>query len=70
MEDMNFGAALDAAGGLSVEEHETLIEVLRHRVADANRQRLYSEVQAARREFAEGQCQFTSPSELMQEVLS
>ena len=38
MENMNFGAVLDAADDLSVEEQEALIDVLRHRVADANRQ--------------------------------
>ena len=70
MENVNFSAVLDAADALSVEEQETLIDVLSHRVADANRLRLFADVKEARREFAEGQCRFTSPSELIQEVLS
>ena len=65
-----FSAVLDAADGLSVEEQETLIDVLRHRVADANRQRLFADVQEARREFAEGKCQPTDVDALMQELLA
>jgi hypothetical protein len=71
MESENtFSSVLDAADALSVEEQETLIDVLSHRVADANRRRLYAEVQDARREFAEGKCQPANVDALMQELLA
>ena len=67
MENMNFSAVLDAADALSVEEQEALIDVLRRRVADAHRQRLFADVQEARREFAEGKCQAFLPNQLPQQ---
>ncbi len=71
MESENtFSSVLDAADALSVEEQETLIDVLRHRVAAANRQHLFSEVQNAHREFAEGKCQVATADELMKELLA
>ena len=71
MESTNtFSSVLDAADALSVDEQETLIDVLSHRVADANRQRLFADVQEARREFVEGKCQASNVDDLMQELLA
>ncbi len=71
MESENtFSSVLDAADTLSVDEQETLIDVLSHRVADANRRRLFADVEEARREFAEGKCQPTNVDDLMQELLA
>jgi hypothetical protein len=70
MENVNFSAVLDAADALSVEEQETLIDVLSHRVADANRLRLFADVKEARREFADGKCQPAKVDDLMQELLA
>ncbi len=64
-----FNAVLDAADALSPEEQETLIDILRHRVAETNRERLLAEVQEARRDFAQGQCQEVSVKNLMQELV-
>jgi hypothetical protein len=68
--ETNFNAVLEAADTLSLDEQETLLDILSHRVADSNRQRLVEEVQAARREFAQGQCTVVTADDLMQELLS
>jgi len=70
MEPTTFSTVLDAADALSPQEQETLIEILRHRIAERNRQRLIKEVQEARRDFAQGQCPEATVDEIMQEILS
>jgi hypothetical protein len=66
---MPFGEVLEAADQLSQEEQQTLIAILLRRLAQAGRQRLAAEVQAARQEFAEGLCRPATPDELMREIL-
>jgi hypothetical protein len=67
---MSFGEVLEAIDGLSLEEQEALIDIMRHRLAEQNRKRLGEEVQKARREFAEGQTRQTTVTDLMDEILS
>ncbi len=67
---MSFGEVLEAIDGLSLEEQETLIDIMQHRLAEQNRKRLGEEVQEARREFAEGQTRQTTVDDLMDEFLS
>ncbi len=64
-----FAEVLEAADHLSQEEQEELIAILHRRLAQAARQRLTTEVQEARQEFAEGRCLPATPDELMREVL-
>lgn len=70
MEPATFSAVLDAADTLSPQEQETLIEVLRHRIAERNRQRLIKEVEEAPRDFAQGECREATADEIMPEILS
>lgn len=65
-----FSTVLDAADALSLEEQETLIDILRRRIAESNRQRLIAEVQETRRDFAQGQCEEATADEIMREILS
>ena len=67
---MLFGEVLEAIDGLSPEEQETLIEILQRRIVEQERKRLAAEIQAARKEFAEGQGHSSSVGELMKEILS
>ena len=67
---LSFGAVLEAADTLSVEEKETLIDILSHRVAEDNRQMVIQEVKEARRDFASGICQEVTADEIMQAILS
>lgn len=68
MEQISFGSVLEAAETLSVEEKETLIDILSHRVTESNRQLLIRSVQEARKDFLEGRYQEVSVDELMEEI--
>ena len=61
---------LEQALSLSVEEQETLVEILKSRLRERRRAELAQDVQAAQKEFAEGRCQPATPAELMKEILS
>ena len=64
-----FGDVLEAADQLSPEDQQALIAILHRRLAQAGRQRLATEIQEARQEFAAGLCRPTTPDELMREIL-
>ena len=49
-----FSEIVEAADRLSVDEQETLIEILQRRIADRNRARLVRDVEEARDEFSRG----------------
>jgi hypothetical protein len=63
-----FSEIVDAASELSLEEQETLLEVLQHRIAECNRARLVSDIADARSEYAAGQARTASVKEIMDEV--
>ena len=65
-----FGEVLEAADELSLEEQETLIEVIRRRVIERRREELAREIQDAQKEFQAGYCRPMTPDELMMEILS
>ncbi len=65
-----FNEVLDAIDTLSLDEQETLLTIVQRRFADRTRQKLFSDIQAARVEFNQGHCQSTSVDALMQEILS
>ena len=67
---MPFGEVLEAVDQLSLDEQETLINILHRRIAEQGRRQLVAEIEAARQEFAEGQCQPTTADDLMKEILS
>jgi hypothetical protein len=61
---------LDAADRLSLDEQETLVEILQRRMVDHRREELAKEIQDAEREYQAGRCRPVTPEELMGEVLS
>ena len=67
---MTFGEVLDAADQLSLEEQETLADVLHRRIVEGRRRQLALEVAEARQEYQAGDCQPTTPDELMAEILA
>ena len=67
---MTFSEILESADELSLDEQETLMEVLHRRIIEHRRAGLVKEVQNAQQEFKEGKCKPTTPSELMKEILS
>ncbi len=67
---MPFGDVLEAIDKLSLEEQETLMDIVQHRIAERGRKLLAAEIQDARQEFAAGRSQQTTADELMKEILS
>ncbi len=67
---LEYREILEGAEELSVEDQETLVEVLQSRLRERRRAELARDVQAAQKEFAEGRCQPATPAELMKEILS
>ncbi|MCD6334479.1 MAG: hypothetical protein J7M27_04030 [Candidatus Latescibacteria bacterium] len=67
---MPFGEVLEVADKLSLNEQETLIEVLRRRIIDRRREGLAKEIQLAQQEFQAGRCRPVTSAELMKEIVS
>jgi hypothetical protein len=65
-----FAQVLDSADELGVEEQESLVEVLRHRLAERRRDALVEAVKSARREFEEGRCQPATPKQIVKRIVS
>ena len=63
-----FSDVVDAADDLSVDEQETLVEILRRRIAKRNRDALVRDVVNARAEFQSGKTRATSVSDILDEV--
>ncbi len=67
---VSFGEVLEAADNLSLEEQESLIDILYRRMAERRRRELAEGIQEARKEFQEGFCQPVTPNQLMAEILA
>ena len=65
-----FSDVVDAVESLSVEEQETLAELLQRRLIERRRDRLAAAVAEAREEYGRGECKPTSVDDLMAEILS
>ena len=65
-----FSDVLEAAEHLDAEDQSELVAVLTRRLAERGRERVAVTVAEARREFAAGQCEVTSASDLIREAQS
>ena len=65
-----FAEVLEAVEQLSTEDQESLVEIVRRRVAERGRMQRRAEVQDARREYEQGKCQPSTVDELMDEIPS
>jgi hypothetical protein len=65
-----FGEVVDAADQLSVDEQESLVEIIRRRLAERRRRILVLEAHEAVQEFMEGRCRITTVDDLMKEIRS
>ena len=65
-----FGDIVESAAGLTVEDQESLIEILRNRLRESRRAELVKDVLDAGKEFEEGRCRPATPDELMREISS
>ncbi len=67
---MSFGEVLEAVDSLTLEEQETLVHIIRRRMAEKGRQRVIQDVRETEAEFSQGLCVPTTADELMKEILS
>ena len=67
---MSFNEVLEAVDHLSLTEQESLIDILRRRLAETRRAELVKEVQEARKEFRLGMAQESTVDDIMAEILS
>ena len=63
-----FAQVLDSAADLAVEEQESLVEVLQHRLTEHRRAELAAAVKSARREFKEGRCRPATPAQIIKRL--
>jgi len=61
---------IEVAESLSLEEQEMLLEVLHNRYIQHRRDELAKDLDEANKEFADGKCKVSTPSDLMGEILS
>ena len=65
---ITFSDVVDAADNLSVDEQETLVEILRRRIARRNRDAIVRDVTEARDEFQAGKTRTSSVGDILDEV--
>ena len=65
----SFNDVLQVVERLSLEEQEDLIDIVRHRVAEVNRQRLIDRVKEADEEYKAGKYSPATAEEIMREIL-
>jgi DNA-binding TFAR19-related protein (PDSD5 family) len=65
----SFDDALQVIEQLSIEEQEDLIDIVRRRVAEVNRQRLIDRVREAEQEYKDGKYSPATVEEIMREIL-
>lgn len=66
----SFGEILEAADHLTVEEQESLLDILKKRLLARRRAELAKNVQDAYEEFQAGKSRVVTPDELMAEIMS
>jgi hypothetical protein len=67
---MRFGDVLEAADQLSVDEQESLLEVLHRRIIERRREALANDIREAGQEYGAGECRASTPDEIVDEILS
>ncbi len=66
----SFAGVAEAAEQLSLEEQESLLELLQRRLIERRRAVLAKEIEEARREFREGNSRAMTPSEIIAEAMA
>jgi len=66
----SFGEVLELADKLSLDEQQSLMEILQQRMREQRRIEIAKNIQAARKEFQQGHCQPATPQEIMKDILS
>lgn len=66
----SYGQVVDSIEALPDAQQESLLELLRKRLAERRREALIKSVQAARKEFKAGKLRPASPAEILRKVLA
>ena len=66
----SYGQVLDSIEALPEEQQESLMDVVRRRLAERHRAALVKSVGEARKEFKSGKLRPATPSEIMRKVLA
>ncbi|HEX3532225.1 MAG TPA: hypothetical protein VH988_34625 [Thermoanaerobaculia bacterium] len=64
-----FAEVLEAADRLSLEDQESVVEILHRRIVERRREELAREIREAEEEFRAGKSEPRSAQELMKEIL-
>jgi len=64
-----FAAVLEAADRLSLEDQESVVEILHHRVVERRRDEMAGEIREAEEEFQAGESAPCTAQELIEEIL-
>lgn len=67
---ISFSELLDAVDHLSLDEQESLIDVVRHRIAECRRKEISSLILSARKEYQQGKSFPETPQDIMNSILS
>ncbi len=65
-----FDEVLDSADELPLDQKESLVSVLRHRVAEERRAQLVEAVKGARHQFRSGRCHPATAAQIMKKLLA
>ena len=65
-----FADLVELIDRLPLDERQSLVDVVRRRIADDERHRIDASIRSARREHRRGRCKPTTPDELMREILA
>ena len=65
-----FAEVLETIENFAVDEKETLVDILQHRLMENNRQKIVKAVKESRREFEKGNLKPSSADDIMNEILS
>ena len=66
----SYGQVLDSIEALPEERQESLVDIVRKRLAERRRAALVKSVGAARKEFKSGELRPATPAEIMRKVLA
>ncbi len=66
---MTLNNVMEAADLLSLEDQETLLDVLHNRYIEHRRENLASDIEKANVEYKTGQSKSANPSDIMKEIL-
>ncbi len=65
---MQFGEILEAADKLSVQEQESLLDILRRRLVERRREEIAGDIREARKALDAGRCRPSTPDEIFDEI--